>query len=337
MARICFPDRKWLVVVVALLLTSASASSPEHDARLRAVALCQKEDWPAAEPFLRDALARFRGSDTEDLWEMRLCYAEALTGLSKYEEASVVLAPDPPPRLAHSSIAVRRLLTQAILNFRTQADAKPLLKKAESLARAHQPVLLAEVFADRVNIEVAQYEYAAAERHAREALRRARDTHQSSIELKTLGAVARMRTRQERYDEAIEANRRALVLAEAASMQSKIEKIQGNLGWAYSQFGDFDTATSYLEKALTGAERIGASFDIVLWLNDLGDIAVSNRDYARALRYYQRATPVAQATNHLDLGEFMANTAIALLELGDTAGAVKANEEAQALIDDEDT
>jgi CHAT domain-containing protein len=336
MARICSPDRKWLALVIVLLLTGAGASSPEHDARVRAAALCQREDWLAAEPLLRDALVRFQGNETDDFWEMRLFYAEALTGLSKYDAASVVLAPDPPPRLAHSSIAVRRLLMQAILSFRKQSSPELLLKKAESLARTYQPALLAEVFADRVNIEVVQHDYAAAERHAREALRLARKHHQPRMELKTLGAVARMRTWQERYDEAIDANRRALALAEAASMLSKIEKIQGNLGWAYAQFGDFDSATEYLEKALTGAERIGASFDIVLWLNNLGDIAVSNRDYARALRYYQRATPVARKTSHRDLGEFMANTASALLELGDTAGAVKANQEAQALIDPKD-
>ncbi|HXH41590.1 MAG TPA: CHAT domain-containing protein [Thermoanaerobaculia bacterium] len=339
MARICIPDCRFAIAIFALALSSASAIQPESEAYRKAATLCDHGDWRTAEPFLRSALARYGAIDSNDVWEMRLLLGDTLTALTKYRSADDVLAPEPPPRLAKSGIAVRRLLEQAVLQYRLQKvpDSIRLLRKAEALARSHQPRLLADVFGRWAVIETAQHNYAAAERYARDSIRRARADHDRVLEINALGTLARLRTLQGHYDESVDLNRRALALANAAGTRSKIEKVSGNLGWTFILLGDFDAASDYLTSALTIAEAIGAEFDIVPWLHNLGDIALHNRDDAAALSYYQRGVVVARRISHRDLPEFIANTAVALLNLGDVAGARKANDEVRALLGDADT
>ena len=338
MERICIPDRRFAIVILALVFTSASAISPEHEAYRKAATLCDHGDWRAAKPFLQSALAQFGANDSDDVWEMRLLLGDTLTALSKYPAAEDVLAPEPPLRLAKSGIAVRRLLEQAVLQYRLQRvpDSIRLLRKAEAVARAHQPRLLADVFGRWAVIETALHDYAAAERYARNSILRAQSDNDRILEINALGTLARLRTFQGHYDEAVDLNRRALRLANAAGTRSKIEKVLGNLGWTFILLGDFDAASDYLTSATAIAEEIGAEYDLVPWLDSLGDIALHNRDYAAALSYYQRGVVVARRINHRDLPEFVDNIAVALLNLGDVAGARKANDEVRARVDNAD-
>jgi CHAT domain-containing protein len=336
MARICFPDRRWLILALALLITGGGGRSPNRGSISRAEALCEREDWPAAEPVLRDALTRFATKDNDDVWALRLLHVTALTGMGEYDEASAILAIPLPKRLDHTAIGVRWIFAQGILAFRQRGDeAIPLLKKAETLARRYQPHLVAEALADLANVEAAARNDIAV-RYAREAIASTRRYHQPKVIVSALGALARLRTAQGRYDEAIDANQRALKIATAAGWQSKVQKLSGNLGWAYILLGDFDTATGYLNTALQIAEHIQSHFDAAVALHNLGDIATYKRDYGAAFGYYQRGTVEARRAKHRDLGEFTLNIAAALLNKGDAAAARKANEEARALIDPND-
>jgi len=314
---------------------AGASGSPQHTTLLQATALCQRNDWPAAELVLHEAMQRFGGADTDDVWQMRLLYSEALTGLGKYDLAGTVLAPKLPPRLAHSPIAVRRLIDQAILAYKAgkPASTRSLMDEAERIARQYQRNLLAEVLADRAGVESGSHDDAAAERHAREAIDRSRKSNEPRIELNALGALARTETFQGRYDEAIDSNRRALVLANLINSPSKIQKVSGNLGWFYILLGDFDTATDFLTKAIQIAEKTRENFDLASWLDNLGKIAMYRRDYATALDFFKRCIEVARRDKHLDRGEFIGDSAEALLNLGDTAGARTANNEARSLID----
>jgi CHAT domain-containing protein len=287
---------------------------------------------------LREALQRFGGADTDDVWQMRLLYSDALTALGKYDLAIAVLHPKPPPRLAHSPIAIRRLTNQAVLAYRTSApdaaqNAQTLMNDAESLARQYQENELTRVLAVRAGIESGRHEDDAAKRHAHEAIVRSRKSKDPRMEMNALGALARTQTFEGRYDEAIDANVRALALANQIQSPSKIQKMSGNLAWAYILLGDFDTATDYLAKAIPIAEQNHEYFDLGSWLDNLGKIAMYRRDYRAAIAYFQRSTAVARRVNPGDLGEFIDNSAEALLELGDIGAARKANDEARSLID----
>lgn len=338
MVRTCIPDPRWIVALLALVLTSASAVSPEREAYRKAETLWNHGDWRAAEPLLRQSLAQFGATDSDDVWEMRLWLGDALTARAKYEEAADVLSRELPPRLRHSSIAVRRLLEQAVLEFRLKKNerAESLLAEAEVLAETYQPLLLSDVFGRRAIIESQRQDFDATERDARKAVRLARKEHNRLFEINALGTLGRLRTFQSRYDEAVAYYRQALALASEAGMRSKIEKLAGNLGWTQILLGDFDGASENLTNALTIAESIGAEYDIVPWVNGLGDVALHDHDYRRALANYQKGVVVARRIGHRDLDEFVTNIAAALIELGDPAGARKANDEARTLIDPKD-
>jgi CHAT domain-containing protein/Tfp pilus assembly protein PilF len=339
MARTCFPlEFRRFALALAILLVGASGYPPQGTTLRQAKALCQGSDWLGAEKVLREALQRFGGEETDDVWQMRLLYWDALIGLGKYDMAAAVLAPQPPPRLAHSAIAIRRLTDQAVLAYRTSApdavqNAQTFMNDAESLARRYHKKELARVLAVRAGIESARHEDAAAERHAHEAILRSRESNDRRMEMNALGALAHTRTFQGRYDEAIESNRRALALANQIGSTSKIQKMSGNLAWTYILLGDFDTATDYLAKAIPIAKQNSEYFDLCSWLDNLGKIAMYRRDYRTAIAYFRQSTAVARRVNRGSLGEFIVNSAEALLELGDLDSARKANDEAQRLID----
>jgi len=320
-----------MIALLALLLSSASAIPPERDALRKAAVLCDHGNWRAAEPFLRESLARFEARESDDVWEMKLLLGDALTARTKYQEAVEVLKAEPPARLAHSTIAIRRLLEQAVLAYRLKdaPGAGRLLVSAEGLSRNYQPLLLADVLGRRAVIETWQRSFEAAERDARQSIGLARKQHNRVFEINALGSLGRLRTYQRRYDEAVAYQRRALALATEIDARSKIEKISGNLGWALILLGDFDTASDYFSSALAIAEDIGAEYDIVPWLSGLGDIALHDHDYRKALNYYQRGVVAARKIGHPDLAEFAANTAVALLELGDPIAARKMTDEAR--------
>jgi CHAT domain-containing protein/Tfp pilus assembly protein PilF len=286
---------------------------------------------------LREALQRFGGADTDDVWQMRLLYSDALTSLGKYDVAITVLHPKPPLRLAHSPIAIRRLTSQAVLTYRRSTpdaarEAQTLMNEAESLARRYQQNELPRVLVVRAGVESGRHEDAAAKRHAHEAIVLSRNKD-PRMEMNALGALARTQTFEGRYDEAIDANMRALVLANQIQSPSKIQKISGNLAWAYILLGDFDTATDYLAKAIPIAEQNHEYFELGSWLDNLGKIAMYRRDYRTAIGYFRQSTAVARRVNRRDLGEFIDNSAEALLDLGDIGAARKASDEARSLID----
>jgi len=338
MARTSIPDPRWIVALLALVLTSASVVTPEREAYRKAETLWNHGDWRAAEPFLRQSLAEIREKDSDDAWEMRLWLGDVLTAQAKYAEAMDVLSRDLPSRLGHSSIAVRRLLEQAILGSRLKNNdrAQSFLAKAETLAKTYQPLLLADVFGRRAVVEMYRHDYEAAEGDARKSLHLARKQHNRLFQINAFATLGWLRTLQSRYDEAVAYHRQGLTLASEAGMRSKIEKLGGNLGWTQILLGDFDGALETLTNALAIAESINAEYDIVPWLDNLGTIFLHNRDYRKALVYYQNGVLVARRIGHRDLSEFLANTAIALMELGDPAGARKANDEARKLIDAKD-
>jgi CHAT domain-containing protein len=338
MVRTSIPDPRWIVALLALALSSASAVSPERDAYRKAETLWNRGDWRFAEPFLRRSLTQIREKDSDDAWEMRLWLSDALIAQSKYPEAAEVLARKLPARLSHRSIAVRCLLQRAMLEIRLNNNdrAESLLAEAEALAGTYQPLLLADVFGRRAVIATNRRHFDAAEADARKSIRLARRQHDRLFEINALATLGRLRTLQSRYDEAVAYHQQALALASEAGMRSKIEKLSGNLGWTQILLGDFDGALETLTNSLAIAESIGAEYDTVPCLDNLGSIFLHNRDYRKALAYYQKGVVVARRIGHGDLAEFVANTAVALTELGDLAGARKANDEARTLIDPKD-
>ena len=142
------------VAVLAFLSSMADTFPSEMAAYSHASELCARGHWLEAEPFLRDSLSKLDASDSDEVWGMRALYGQVLTARAKFPEALEVLAPELPPRLRSSVIAVRWLGYRAIALARDkQASAAAInLDRAERLARAQQPQLLDEVMKWRANL-----------------------------------------------------------------------------------------------------------------------------------------------------------------------------------------
>lgn len=288
--------------------------------------------WIEEVNFLANVLAKYGGQDLDEVWAMRAFYAQALTARGKFAGALKVLAADLPPRLASSVIAVRWLSFRAIaLNRDHQKKAaKADLDRAERIARTRQPQILDEVLKWRANFAFGDHDSAAAQGYVREGLALARRYHHGQTEAEILATLAIIQSQLRHYDEAIDTGTRALALATELHADSLIQKAEGNLSWAYSAIGDFENVKFYAGAALVLAEQLGATRDMLPWLNQLGDVERLHGDHATALNHYRRSIEIAKTLKHPGTGEFVGNYAAAQLETGDLAGARRSVDEAIA-------
>jgi CHAT domain-containing protein len=316
-----------------LLLTLAGAPENKEEAYKHAEQLCERGDWNATLPYIDAALQRFRGSDADAVWGLGVLRGKALIGHNEASTAINALSEALPVRMAHSDIEVRRLtyLATAMYREKRYAEAERLFVSAEKLARAYQPRTIGEVLLFRASFEYARKNHDAAITYGRAAARAARKYMQQTVELKATMTLALVRTEQQRYDEAIDLGLRQLELARASGAESTIEKVEGNLAWAYESIGDFENASILLNDAIPLATRLGADHDLIAWLNLFGDIARMRGDKAAALRYYEHGLAIARKATHRDLADFIANLATAQLEAGDLRAARVTNEEASAI------
>jgi CHAT domain-containing protein len=329
--------RKWslriLLLPVLLATFGATPASEEEAVYRQSSLLCERGDWKTALPYIDAALERFRGSDADAVWGLRVLRGETLVGRNEATAAIEALTLELPGRLARSDIEVRRLDYLASANYRDlhYEKAESLLVRAEKLARSYQPRLLGEVLLYRATLEHARKQPAAALRYGRAAVVAARRYRQTAIEIKAMTTLAFVQTDQQHYDEAIDIEVHELQLARASGSESMIEKVEGNLAWAYLSIGDFENASILLTHAIPLATKLKADHDLIGFLELFGDSAYMQGNKAAALRYYEQGLAIARKATHRDIADFTANLATAQLETGDLRAARLTNEEASNL------
>jgi CHAT domain-containing protein len=328
--------QKWfhrLLLLPVLLATFAAAPESEENAYRQAFLLCERGDWSAAAPYIDAALERFHGSDKDAVWGLVVLRGKVFIGLNDAVSAIEALPTALPARLVHSDIEVRRLAYLATANYREKhyAIAKALLVRAERIARAYQPRTLSEVLLYRASFEYARKQQSETLRYERAAVAVARRYGQSAIEIKAISTLALVLTEQQHYDEAIDLGLHQLELARASGAESTIEKVEGNLAWAYESIGDLENASILLNHAIPLATKLGADHDLIAWLNLSGDVARMRGDKAGALRFYEQGLTIARKATHRDIADFTANLATAQLEDGDPRSARLTNDEASSL------
>src|SRR6185436_18881757 len=104
--------------------------------------------------------------------------------------------------------------------------------------------------------------------------------------------------------------------------------VEGNLGWAYFEIGDYETAEELFQRAHATAVRIGAKSDVVAWLIQLGNIRHRQRDWVGADRYNREAVAVGTPIKNAQVGFALANIARVSIELGRFDEARRFNAEA---------
>ena len=62
-----------------------------------------------------------------------------------------------------------------------------------------------------------------------------------------------------------------------------------NIGFAYSDLGDYDQALRYMQRALASREALKNTEGIIQTLNNIGGVYNKRRDYGKALEYFRRS------------------------------------------------
>jgi len=315
------------VLFIAVLNGTAAAAPPiasEQDAVLAARTALDRANFPGAMAIVDDALIRFAKRDSEALWALRVMRAETFISRGRPKEAQDALSFELPQKYRRSETAVRQLIMRAYAAMQSRDPAaKSLLEQARTLAAAHQPALLSDVY-----MPLAQVDANRGEEYAREAIALARKYKRKASEAKAMAGLAVRLAHQQRYAESIQWGEQALPLARSLRIDKTVQQIEGNLGWPYFEIGDYESAAELFTAAEATARRIGADNDRVPWLIQLGNLRHQQRDWPGADRYNREAVTIARATGHPQLGYALANLARISIELGRFDEARRFNAEA---------
>ncbi|MEO8380215.1 MAG: CHAT domain-containing protein [Acidobacteriota bacterium] len=323
----------WLLPLAAVLLgialqgAAAAVPASEREAALAVRAALDRADLAGALALIDDALTRFGTRDAEMVWALRVMRGEALISRGRPKEAKHALAFELPKKYGHGETAVRQMIMRGFVAMH-EGDfpaATTILEQAKALAIAHQPALLSDVY-----MPLSQADASRGDEYAREAIRLARKYGRKASEVKALAALARRRAGQQRYAESIQWGEQALPLARSLRNDKTVQQIEGNLGWQYFEIGDYEQASELFTSAEATARRIGADYDRVAWLIQLGNIHYQRRDWVAADRFNREAAALARTGKYPQLGYALANLARISIELGRFDDARRFNAEALA-------
>jgi CHAT domain-containing protein len=322
------PGRRDLLLplpIVLFLSLSAAAQTLSQRAAAEVRSAADRGLWLMAEAKASEALRRLGSSDDDSIWEIRVRRGEALLYLTRSDEARQALEPELPKRLAHSALAVRRLTAIAYLAKDPDA-AKRYLAEVLQLAKSHQPSTLPEVMFLQAAIDRKN-----AKSILPRALQLARKNGDKRMELRIAQVINHTRIMERHYVEAIRGNEKLIQPAHELPYEGMEQKLEGDLGWALMEIGDFDEAAEHVARAERISASTGAILDRIPWLVQLGNIAYLRRDLAAAERYYRQALVLGEPLQHEQLGFVNANLATLALETGRYDEARRLNAAAMAL------
>ncbi len=322
------PGRRDLLAplpIVLLLSLSAAAQTPSQRAAAEVRSAADRGLWLMAEAKASEALRRLGSSDDDSTWEIRVRRGEALLYLTRSDEARQALEPELPKRLAHSALAVRRLTSIAYL-ARDPEAAKRYFAEVLQLAKSHQPSTLPEVMFLQAAID---------RKNAKSILTRALQLAQKNgnkrMELRIAQVINHTRIMERHYVEAIRGNEKLIQPAHELPYEGMEQKLEGDLGWALMEIGDFEEAAEHFTRAERISASIGAVLDRIPWLIQLGNVAYFRHDLVAAERYYRQALALGEPIQHEQLGIVNANLATLALETGRYDEARRLNAAAMAL------
>ncbi|HYK00206.1 MAG TPA: CHAT domain-containing tetratricopeptide repeat protein [Thermoanaerobaculia bacterium] len=242
----------------------------------------------------RAALTRAGPLEDEWVYSTRVLQAEVQYKQAGPEKSSAeeFLDREVPPQFRNSEAAVRRLLALAQVKAAAEREAaRRYVEKALQLAEAKHPQLLWQV-----HLTFTHFDRTTAQKQARlaTALKSAQHFGNRLAIAVVQASQAFNFTGQAQYREAIEAGEKALATLRALEATGRIASVAGNLGWAYSEIGDWETARSWFTEAEAAATRAGTPKSRLLWENQLGNVHFFDRDYAKAEQYYTRALRTAR-------------------------------------------
>ncbi len=303
---------RWVPLLFLLLMGGTVAAPTPEALYRRAMALALKGDTKAVLAITLNALKQFNDSDDPWVWRLRCMRSRALVNDGKAEDALALLQRPFPPPLRKTDIDVLRLESHAwAASSKDPKLAESLAAQGYTLAKEKYPdkvaaMLVIRMIADREN----------SVKWGTEAMRFLRKYPDRLTELRVRGQTGVALARAGRFDEAIDLWEPALVQARQLGNDAFLEKVEGNLGWAYRELGDYEAAGELIQRARATAIRIGQQIDNVPWTYQLGDIRLKAGDLAGAEKFYRAAVDLARELKHQQLSDALASLASYELRVG---------------------
>ncbi len=230
-------------------------------------------------------------------WRLRLLKAEILIRLGRTSDALPLLQAKAPPAFP-SEITVRRsiLRAHALCQLKQFANGADELDQAQRIAGAEGAVA-AEVAFVHGRCAWLEGQTDKAQKWFRDAQQLAQGTN-SFVQVNVTGNLGVLLMQAGRYDEAIDEFQQILPrLAHSAPLE---EKVLGNLGYSYSQLGDWKRAITFSERAWSRAVEVKDQRDQERWLLDLGKAHFALFELEEAENDYLQALALAQQLNDSD-------------------------------------
>jgi CHAT domain-containing protein/tetratricopeptide (TPR) repeat protein len=230
------------------------------------------------------ALGRLTGKNLEWTWRLEVLKAQILLYQSNYHEALSILSQPLPASLAATDIPIRKALMESVAHRQGQQflESQKRLNEAEQLARASHPQLLEDVLSTRGALEVDQGKFGDAQASFEQALTLARQQQDRDGEASLLNNLARVAMKQERYSEAVDRANLALRLSRSLGLQPLAATVLGNLGYSYSELGDYDNALEYFKEGAERSQRSGLRGYSAYWFTGVANSYLALREYALA-------------------------------------------------------
>lgn len=204
----------------------------------------------------------------------------------KPKDSLALLDQDPPQNLAADLVAGKVIVQAEALCQLTQKErAGQMFRQIEQVASPQLTPRL-ELAEGRCSIP---FDHLLAKDHLERAIRSAhgQDGFMEGLALLNLGFLT---LQEQQYGDAIEDLHRA---ADASNSVYIRERALGNLGFVYSEIGDWKTAISYSKPAEELAEKIHDRMAEKNWLTDLGRAHFSLWEFAEAESSYLKALSVS--------------------------------------------
>lgn len=317
---------RYLAPLLSLLLVGGTAAVPTSEELYRkAHAVSMRGNSREAGAIVTEALKRYGDRDDVWLWRLRAIGANGLTNAGDYHGARKMLQRPFPKSLHGTEADLERLEASAFVAQRLKDPvAETYIAQAYELARTKYPRKLLRVLVLRAIVEPEK-----TVRWIGEGLRAAKkypDAETAAAETRARGTLGFALANDDRFDEAIAIWEPAL--RQKITSQATVEKLQGNLGWAYLELGDYENAAVYFNDAHTLAAHIGQIANAVTWTYQLGNVRFRQGDLAGAEQQYRVALDLATKTDHRQRGVVLSLLANYELRIGRLGEAQRHIEEA---------
>ncbi len=184
------------------------------------------------------------------------------------------------------------------------------------------PLLAARASAARFSILMKLQRFEEAKKTLEEAREYAKAANDKSLEPFLLHDQALLLENTEHFEEALSPVRQALTLFQQTHQTRHAAQVRISLGWALWELGQYDQARDQYEAFLKEAEPRERH----LGVGNLGNLAYQQREYEKAVSFYETAANQAKDTNPVDYTRWLANEATGWIELGNLNKAEAANQ-----------